>query len=134
MSIYRSYYRNGLKQAATFWLLRVLVILVLVTAMLYLIAVVPGAPYHVRELFGRGPSVPQALLFALVVMFALGPPAMLGLQLVRLPCRYVWLFPLGILIHAVIVFLGFRFATPIESVHGLLGELVWGALGTRPSA
>ena len=126
MSIYCSYDRDGLKQAATFWSLRVLLILVLVTAMLYLIAVVPGPPYHVRELFGNSPSLPQALLFALVVMFALGPPAMLGLQLVRLPSRYVWLFPLGILVHAVIVFLGFRFATPIGSVHDLLGEPVWG--------
>ncbi len=126
MSIYRSYDRNGLKQAATFWSLRVLVILVVVTAMLYLIAVVPGAPYHVRELFGSSPSLPQALLFALVVMFALGPPAMLGLQLVRLPGRYAWLFPLGILVHAIIVFLGFRFATPIASVNDLLGEPVWG--------
>ena len=125
MSIYRAYDRDGLKQATTFWSLRVLVILVLVTAMLYLIAVVPGAPYHVRELFGSSPTVPQALLFALVVMFALGPPAMLGLQLVRLPGRYVWLFPLGMLVHAIIVFLGFRFATPIASVQDLLGEPVW---------
>lgn len=131
MSIYRSYDRNGLKQAATFWSLRVLVILVVVTAMLYLIAVVPGAPYHVRELFGSSPSLPQALLFALVVMFALGPPAMLGLQLVRLPGRYAWLFPLGILVHAIIVFLGFRFATPIASVNDLLGEPVWG-IGDDP--
>jgi hypothetical protein len=37
----------------------------------------------------------------------------------------VWLFPVGILVHAIIVFLGFRFATPIASVHDMLGEPVW---------
>ena len=126
MAINQVHDGGGLKQAATFWLQRLVVILVLVTATLYLIAVVPGAPYHVRELFGPSPTIPQALLFALIVLFALGPPAMLGLQLIRLPARYAWLFPAGILVHAVIVFLGFRFATPIDSVRDLLGDPIWG--------
>lgn len=126
MTIQRVYGQDGLKQAAKFWSLRMLVILLLATALLYLVAVLPGAPYHVRELFGASPTLPWALLFALIVLFALGPPAILGLQLVRLPRGFVWLFPVGILIHAVIVFLGFRFATPIASIHDLLGEPVWG--------
>ncbi|MGB5831956.1 MAG: hypothetical protein WBG92_08190 [Thiohalocapsa sp.] len=126
MSVHRAYGREGLKQAAAFWSLRVSVILVVAILMLYAIAVWPGSPYHVRELFGSSASLPQASLFALVVLFALGPPAMLGLQLVRLPARYVWLFPIGILVHACVVFLGFRFATPIASVHDMLGTPVWG--------
>jgi hypothetical protein len=116
---------DALKQAAVFWSLRTVIILLLATALLYLIAILPSTPYHVRELFGSSPSLPQALLFALIVLFALGPPAVLGLQLVRLSRGFVWLFPIGILVHAVVVFLGFRFATPIASVHDLIGAPVW---------
>lgn len=126
MSIRRVYGPEGLKKAAAFWLPRVLVILVIATLMLYAIALSSGSPYHIRELFGTSPSLSQALLFALIVLFALGPPAILGLQLVRLPWIYVWLFPVGILVHAVIVFLGFRYATPISSIHDLLGLPIWG--------
>jgi len=116
---------DGLKQVGVFWSVRILIILLLTSALLYLIAVLPGAPYHIRELFGNSPSLPQAVLFALIVLFALGPPAVMGLQLVRLPSLFVWLFPVGILVHAIIVFLGFRFATPITSVQDLIGENVW---------
>jgi hypothetical protein len=76
-----------------FWSLRTVIILLLATALLYLIAILPSTPYHIRELFGSSPSLPQALLFALIVLFALGPPAVLGLQLVRLSRGFVWLFP-----------------------------------------
>ena len=125
MSTFHSLGPDGLKQAARFLLPRLLIVLVLATLLLYALALLPGVPYHVQELFGPRPSVPQAFLFALIVLFALGPPSYLGLQLIRLPLRYAWLFPVGILVHAVIVFLGFRFATPIASVHAMVGEPVW---------
>jgi len=126
MSIHRTFSRDGLQQALQFWSVRVLTVLAVATALLYLIAVLPGVPYNIQELFGRGASLPQALLFALIVLFALGPPAYLGMQLIRLPTSYVWLFPVGILLHAAIVFAAFRYATPIESVRDLLGDAVWG--------
>lgn len=116
-------------QAIGFWLLRVSVIFGVATVLLYGLAVVPGVPYHVQELFGPRPSLPQALLFAGVVLFSLGPPAMMGLQLIRLPVGQAWLFPVGMLAHAAIVFLAFRYATPIASVHTLVGEPVWGGSG-----
>lgn len=125
MSVHRSFGQDGLRQAVRFLLPRLLAVLALSTLVLYALSQLPGVPYHVRDLFGPSPSLPQAFLFALVVLFALGPPAYLGLQLIRLPGHYVWLFPAGILAHAVIVFLGFRFATPIASVHDMLGQPVW---------
>jgi hypothetical protein len=125
MSIHRSFGPDGWRRAVRLLLPRLALVLVLATLVLYALAIAPGVPYHVRDLFGPSPSLPQALLFALVVLFALGPPSYLGLQLIRLPAGYAWLFPLGILVHAVIVFLGFRFATPIASVHDLLGEPLW---------
>ena len=125
MSIHRSFDREGLRQAGRLFLPRLLAVVVLTTLLLYALALAPGVPYHVRALFGASPSLLQALLFALVVLFALGPPSFLGLQLIRLPAPYVWLFPVGILVHAVVVFLGFRYVTPIASAHDLLGEPVW---------
>jgi hypothetical protein len=113
------------RRAALFLGVRVLAILLVAAALLYLIAVVPGVPYHIRELFGRNPTPLQALLFALMVLLALGPPALLGLQLIRAPRPWAWLFPIGILAHAVLIFLIFRFATPIESMHDLVGLPVW---------
>jgi len=113
-------------QVLGFWALRVLLILVAATVLLYLLAVTPLVPYHVRELFGPHPTLGRAFLLALVALFAFGPPALLGLQLIRLPPQYVWLFPLGILLHAAVVFLGFRYATPIASVQDMLGLPVWG--------
>ena len=126
MSIHRSYGKDGFKQAAAFWSVRMLAILAVATVLLYVLGIAPGVPYHVRELFGSGPTPLKALLFALIVLFALGPPAVFGMQLIRLPPKFVWLFPVGILLHAVLVFLGFRFATPIESVHAMLGMPLWG--------
>lgn len=113
------------RQAALFLGVRVLAILLVAAALLYLVAVVPGVPYHVRELFGPAPTPVTALLFALMVLLALGPPALLGLQLIRAPRPWAWLFPIGILAHALLIFLIFRFATPIESVHDLVGMPVW---------
>jgi len=126
MSIHRSYNKDGFKQAVAFWSVRVLVILAVASVLLYVLGAAPGVPYHVRELFGSGPTPLKALLFALVVLFALGPPAVLGMQLIRLPVKLVWLFPVGMLVHGVVVFLGFRFATPIESVHAMVGMPIWG--------
>jgi hypothetical protein len=102
-----------------------LAILAVATFLLYVLGAAPGVPYHVRELFGNGPTPLKALLFALIVLFALGPPAIFGMQLIRLPTKYVWLFPVGILLHGVLVFLGFRFAAPIESVHSMVGMPAW---------
>jgi hypothetical protein len=125
MSIHRSFGPDSWRQTLRFLLPRLALVLLFATLLLYALAVVPSVSYHVRDLFGPNPSLPQALLFALVVLFALGPPSYLGLQLIRLTAGYAWLFPIGILVHAAIVFLGFRFATPIASVHDLLGEPVW---------
>jgi hypothetical protein len=93
--------------------------------LLYALAVTPGVPYHVRELFGSRPTPVQALLFAVLVLLALGPPALLGLQMIRQPRPWAWLFPIGLLAHALAVFLVFRYATPIASVHDLAGLPRW---------
>lgn len=126
MTVHRTFGRAGLREAAWFLAPRLVLVVLVMTLLLYAVASLPGVPYHVQTLFGPSPSWPQAGLFALLVLFALGPPALLGLQLVRLPGFWAWQFPVGILVHAVIVFLGFRFATPIASVHDLVGLPVWG--------
>ena len=126
MSIHRSFGPGGLRQVARFVLPRFVLVVALATVLLFILSRAPGVPYHVRDLFGPDPSVFRAFLIALVTLFALGPPSYLGLQLIRLPARDVWFFPVGILVHAVIVFLGFRFATPIASAHDMLGVPVWG--------
>lgn len=113
------------RQAARFLGGRVLAIVLIAAALLYLIAVLPGVPYHVRELFGQSPTPWQALLFAVMVLLALGPPALFGLQLVRAPQPWAWLFPVAVLLHTLLIFLIFRFATPIGSVHDLVGFPVW---------
>ncbi|NBC13684.1 MAG: hypothetical protein GVY09_10130 [Gammaproteobacteria bacterium] len=113
------------RQALAFLAVRVLAILLAAAALLYAVAVTPGVPYHVRELFGSGPTPLQALLFAVMVLLALGPPALFGLQLIRQPKPWAWLFPIALLAHAVVIFLIFRFATPIESVHDLVGMPLW---------
>jgi hypothetical protein len=121
-----SFGREERVAAASYWLAHFAGVVVAATAVLYLVAVAPGVPYHVQDLFGSSPNLPQALLFALMVLLALGPPALLGLQLVRTPALWVWVFPIAMLLHAAAVFLVFRFATPIESVHDLVGLPVWG--------
>ncbi len=126
MNPHRSFGESGRREAIAFWSLRTAVVLVVATVLLYGVALAPGAPYHIRELFGASPSLPQAFLFAVLVLLALAPPALLGLQLVRDPSPWAWLYPIGILLHAVLVFLLFRFATPIASVHDLVGLPVWG--------
>ncbi|MCG6940154.1 MAG: hypothetical protein LJE69_02760 [Thiohalocapsa sp.] len=113
------------RQAIVFLALRVLVILAVASVLLYVVAVTPGVPYHVRELFGSRPTPLQALLFAVMVLLALGPPALLGLLLIREPRPWAWLFPIAILAHAVLVFLVFRYATPIASVQDLVGPSQW---------
>ena len=125
MSVSYAFGKAERRQAAGFLLPRLLAILAVATALLYLVAVTPGVPYHVRELFGNQPTPFQALLFAVMVLLALGPPALFGLQLIRQPAPWAWVFPLAILIHAVLVFLVFRFATPIGSVHDLVGLPSW---------
>lgn len=128
MTVQRVFDADARVHAIGFWSIRVSIIIGVATLLLYALAVIPGVPYHIRELFGPNPTLPQALMFAMVVLLGLGPPAMLGLQLIRLPVARAWLFPLGVLAHGVIVFFAFRYATPIASVHDLLGEPVW-ALG-----
>jgi hypothetical protein len=113
------------RQAISFLAVRLAAIVLVATVVLYGIAVTPGVPYHIRELFGDSPTVVQALLFAVMVLLALGPPALFGLQLIRQPKLWVWLFPLAMLAHGVLIFLMFRFATPIGSVHDLVGLPVW---------
>jgi hypothetical protein len=113
------------RQAALFLGARVIGILLIATSLLYVVAVVPGVPYHISELFGPNPTPAQALLFAVMVLLALGPPALLGLQLIRQPHPWAWLFPFGVLAHAVLIFLIFRFATPIGSVHDMVGLPIW---------
>lgn len=126
MTILRVFGPQGRREAAQFLLPRMVLVAVFTTLLIYTLALLPGVPYHVHGLFGPSPSLPQAALFAVIVLFALAPPAYLGLELIRLPATAVLLFPVGILIHAVLVFLGFRFATPIASVQDLLGVPVWG--------
>lgn len=113
------------RQALAFLGVRVLAIVLLAAALLYAVAVTPGVPYHVRELFGTSPTPGQALLFSVMVLLALGPPALFGLQLIRQPNVWAWLFPFAMLAHAVLIFLIFRFATPIASVHDLVGLPIW---------
>jgi hypothetical protein len=125
MSVTYAFGETERRQAIAFLLLRISAIVVVATALLYLVAVTPGVPYHVQELFGSRPTPLQALLFAVMVLLALGPPALLGLQLVRQPAPWAWLFPLAILAHGVLIFLVFRFATPIASVQDLVGPLRW---------
>ncbi len=121
MSVVHSFGQDGLQRAGRFWLPRVGVVFLVLTLIMFGVAVVPGVPYNVQELFGSGTSLLQSALFALVALLALAPPAFVGLQIMRLPLRWVWLFPVGIIIHGVIVFLGYRFATPIGSLHDMVG-------------
>jgi hypothetical protein len=113
------------RQAALYLGVRLVTILLVAAVLLYLLAVTPAVPYHIRELFGSHPTPAEALLFALMALLALGPPALLGLQLIRQPRPWAWLFPVAVLLHAVLVFLIFRFATPIDSVHDLVGLPLW---------
>ncbi len=125
MSVNSAFGETERRQAIAFLLLRLALILAVATLLLYLVAVTPGVPYHVRELFGSRPTPLQALLFAVMVLLALGPPALLGLQLIRRPAPWAWLFPIAMLAHAVLIFLVFRYATPIASVHDLVGMPQW---------
>lgn len=121
----QSFGRAERQRAIGFLSIRLLIVLAIASVMLYVIAVAPGVPYHLRELFGDTPTPWQAVLFALMVLLALGPPALLGLQLIREPGLWAWLFPIGLLLHAALIFLVFRFATPIASVEDLVGLSVW---------
>lgn len=125
MSVQYAFGESERRQALAYLLLRVALMLVVATVLLYAVAVIPGSPYHVRELFGDSPTPLQALLFAVMVLLALGPPSLMGLQLIRAPRVWAWLFPIGILAHAVLVFLVFRFATPIASMQDLVGLPRW---------
>lgn len=126
MALRRVFSPEGRRDALRFLLPRLSLVLLVTTLVIYGVAMLPGVPYHVQALFGPRPSLSQTGLFAVIVLFALTPPAYFGLQLVRGVSRMAWLFPVAILLHAVIVFLAFRYATPIASVHDLLGFPLWG--------
>lgn len=126
MSIRRSFDDVGLRAAAALLGSRLLLLLALTTLFMFALATLPGVPYQIRALFGPSPSWGQALLFSSLALFALTPPALFGLQLIRLPSNRAWLFPLGLILHGSLAFLGVRYATPIASVHALVGVPVWG--------
>jgi hypothetical protein len=121
MSVVRTFRRDGFQQAARFWLIRVGVAYLILTLVMYGLAVIPGVPYNIQELFGAQPTVLKALLFAVIALVAFSPPAFIGVQQMRMPLRWAWLFPVGIIVHGVVVFLGYRFATPIGSLHDMVG-------------
>ena len=113
---------SWLRECVLFFLM-----LQLVTCLLYVAAWSPEVPYNFRELFGERISFFIALALAMVISLGVGPPALFGILLMRLPARVVgWAFPLALIGHGVLSYIGLRLVVPLESIHDIVGNPVWG--------
>lgn len=96
--------------------------LLLAASMLTWLLQSPAAPYNLRELAAGRPLAGAALSLLTAFVLAFGPPAWMGIRLVR--CRrsgdaYLW--GLGLLGHAALIYLLVRLSFPLESLDALIG-------------
>lgn len=83
-------------------------------------------PYNIRELMGDESRYVSSVMLALSIFVALGPPAWIGIALVRVPPDRLAAVATAFFVHLLVTCLGVRLSVPPESMHDIVGYPVLG--------
>lgn len=119
----------GAVSAKTRWALWAVSLTVIVLG-LAIATRLPGVPYNVRELFGRGAPVGPLLAFAAALYICFGLPALGAGWLMRREQRSLLLVPLMVVAHTLLTGVLIYASVSTESMKDLVGSPV---LGTAPA-